>query len=96
MMMEYLRSKSIQPLLETLWITLYVVVLKFIISELTLFERELQTPTCNFRSVVVDNTHADAEARKKFVEAARLCPKLKAVRCFVMAATMAQARYAYL
>ena len=42
---------------------------------------------------MVDNTHADAEARKKFVEAARLCPKLKAVRCFVMAATMAQARY---
>ena len=44
------------------------------------------------RSVVVDNTHADAEARKKFVDAARLCPKLKGVRCFVMAASIAQAR----
>ena len=44
---------------------------------------------------MVDNTHADAEARKKFVEAARLCPKLRAVRCFVMAATMAQARYSH-
>ena len=41
---------------------------------------------------MVDNTHADAEARKKFVDAARLCPKLKGVRCFVMAASIAQAR----
>ena len=41
---------------------------------------------------MVDNTHVDAEARKKFVDAAKLCPKLKAVRCFVMAASIAQAR----
>ena len=41
---------------------------------------------------MVDNTHVDAEARQKFVDAAKLCPKLKAVRCFVMAASIAQAR----
>ena len=41
---------------------------------------------------MVDNTHADADARKKFVDAAKLCPRLKAVRCFVMAASVAQAR----
>jgi hypothetical protein len=30
--------------------------------------------------VIVDNTHADAESRKKFIEAARMRPNVKGIR----------------
>ncbi len=41
---------------------------------------------------MVDNTHVDVEARKKFVDAAKAFPCLKAVRCFLMNSTHEQAR----
>ena len=45
------------------------------------------------QSVVVDNTHVDVEARKKFVDVAKSFPCVKSIRCFVMSATPEHARH---